>query len=312
VSDSTLVIFNPSSRTGATGRRASEIEAGLRRALGPVEMVWTRAPRDAEEIARKAAEAGVERLVVAGGDGTASEVASGLLASGRASQVELGLLPLGTGGDLARTLGLPRKLDAATQQLGSGGRRRIDAGRVSFLDPDGEPAHAHFLNVGSFGLSGLTDLYVKDSPRLFGGGVAFAIAAIRSILSFQPADVEVRVDGETVHSGPLNLAACANGRYFGGGMRIAPAAEPTSGRFEVVVVADLSRAELIWNLPRLFRGTHLSLPAVSVHKGIEVEAIAEPGRMLLDIDGEPLGSLPARFTILPGAITLFGVASDSS
>lgn len=308
MSQSTLVIVNPCSQGGGTARRLGYIESRLREVLGPVEVRLTRAPRDAEEIARKAAETGIERLVVAGGDGTASEAASGLLASGRAHAVELGLLPLGTGGDLGRSLGLPRKLDAAIEGLGGGATRRIDAGRVTYCGGDGETAVSHFLNVGSLGLSGLTDLYVKSSPRMFGGGVAFAIAAIRSVLDFRCRAVSIRVDGELVHEGPTNLAAVANGRYFGGGMKIAPDASLSSGIFEVVIVGEMSKAALILKLPTLFTGRHIQDTATTCHRGFLIEADSAADDVLLDIDGEALGRLPASFEILPGAITLFGVA----
>ena len=303
----TLVILNPESRAGATGRRARELERKLRSALGPLEVELTRCRRDAEEIARKAAESGVERLISAGGDGTASEVASGLLASGRAHAVELGLLPLGTGGDLARTLGLSRSPAQAIAALARGHTRWIDAGRVDYLDRDGEPAVSHFLNVGSFGISGLTDQYVERSPRIFGGTVAFAIATIRSIFDYRRSQATIKIDGKKVHDGPVNLAVAANGRYFGGGMKIAPAAELDTGLLEVVIIGDLSKPALLRKFPKLFTGRHVFDSAVACHRGSVVEADAEPGTLLIDIDGEALGSLPARFEILPGAIKLFGV-----
>jgi diacylglycerol kinase (ATP) len=303
----TLAIINPCSGSGATGRRVTEIERKLEQSLGPVDVRLTSARRDAEEIARKAAEIGVRRIVVVGGDGTASEVASGLLASGRASHVALGLLPMGTGGDLARSLGLPRDLDTAIQGLTRTTTRRIDAGCVHYQDLAGKPTVAHFLNVGSFGLSGLTDLYVERSPRMFGGTVAFAIAAIRSIIAYRRHSAVIRVDGHVVHRGPINLAAVANGRYFGGGMRIAPSADLESGIFDVVIVGDLSKFALLRKFPKLFTGSHIHDSAVTCHRGTSIEVAAPPGTILLDIDGEALGTVPAMFEILPRAITLFGV-----
>src|SRR5262249_51847530 len=149
----TLLILNPRSRNGATGRRAESLVARLRAALGPLEVECTRGPRDAERIAREAVRAGCDRLVVAGGDGTLSEVAAGPRGAGLGGCATIGLLPLGTGGDSLRTLGVPRNLDAAIACLREGKPRPLDAGRASFVDAAGRPAVAHFVNVASLGLS---------------------------------------------------------------------------------------------------------------------------------------------------------------
>jgi diacylglycerol kinase (ATP) len=304
----TLAIINPCSSNGSTGRRLSELRESMRHHLGEVEIVLTEAPGHGSELARKAAEEGIDRVIAAGGDGTASEVASGLLASGRASNIELGLIPLGTGCDLARGLELPLRAANAIEAMARGATRRVDAGRVHYVAHDGSNAVSHFLNVASFGLSGLTDLYVRTSPKMFGGTVAFAIAAIRSIVSYRCPDVSIAVDGLEVHRGPLNLAAVANGRFFGGGMKIAPNAQFLNGRFDAIVVGEMGKLGLISKFPKLFSGQHLDLACVSSCGAQVVEAEALSGEaVLLDIDGEPLGRLPARFEVLPGAIRLLGI-----
>jgi YegS/Rv2252/BmrU family lipid kinase len=305
----TLVILNPASRAGSTGRRFEEIEPRLRDALGPLEVARTRAPRDAERIAREGVRAGVERLVVAGGDGTTSEVVTGLLAAGLAGDASLAVLPLGTGGDLVRTLGVPRDLDAALELLARGETRRIDAGRVDYRARGGAPRIGYFANVASLGVSGLVDECVERAPRWLGGSAAFLLASLQAIVRFRPAPVRLRVDGELVHDGPLTLAAAANGRYFGGGMQIAPGARPDDGLFDVVCVAGLAKPRLVASLPALYRGDHLGRPGVEHRRGKIVEAEPTHGEVLLDVDGEPLGVLPARFEILPGALAVFGAGS---
>jgi YegS/Rv2252/BmrU family lipid kinase len=304
----TLVIVNPASRAGATGRRFERIEPRLRDVLGPYEIERTRGPRDAERIAREAVRAGVERLVVAGGDGTTSEVVTGLLAAGLAGDASLGLLPLGTGGDLVRTLGVPRDLDAALELLARGAMRRLDAGRVDYRARGGAPRTSYFANVASFGVSGLVDERVERAPRWLGGSAAFLLASLQAIVRFRPVPVRVRVDGELVHEGPLALAAAANGRYFGGGMQVAPGARPDDGLFDVVCVAGLAKARLVASLPALYRGDHIGRPGVAQRRGkiVEAEVAGAGGEVLLDVDGEPLGVLPARFEILPGALAIFG------
>ena len=133
----TLVIVNPFSRDGATGRRFAGIERRLREVLGPLEVERTRGPRDAERLAREAVRAGVERLIVAGGDGTLSEVASGLLGAGLGAYARIGVLPFGTGGDFVKTLGIPRDLERAIACIAEGKVRRIDASRVTLRGEEG-------------------------------------------------------------------------------------------------------------------------------------------------------------------------------
>lgn len=300
------MIVNPRSRNGATGRRWERVEHKLRAALGTFEVDRTRGPRDAERIAREAVRAGVERVVVAGGDGTLSEVASGLLSAGLGDRAEIGLLPLGTGGDFARTLGIPRDLDGAIACVAAGKVRRTDAGRVRYLDESGREATAHFVNVASLGISGLTVQLVNRTTKLFGGTVSFLVGTVRSIARYRCRDVSIRVDGGLVHEGPLILATAANGRYFGGGMQVAPGARTDDGLLDVVTIPELSKLQLIAKLPLIYAGGHLREPAVRLHRGRVVEMDAVPGTVYLDIDGEPLGTLPARVEILPAAVSLLG------
>jgi len=307
----TLVIVNPVSGGGATRRRWRRIEPLMREALGAFEVEATRGARDGVRIAREAARAGVERIVVAGGDGTTSEVVTGLVEADLNQQVEIGLLPMGSGGDFLRTLGMPREIDAAMACLAAGGRRSVDAGRIRFEDHRGEIATACFLNVASLGISGLVDEMVNRAPKHLGGRIAFAWGTLRAIVQYRCEPVNLRVDGETVFDGPLSLAAAANGRCFGGGMRIAPDARPDDGNLDVVVVAGLRKARLLANFPSIYRGTHLGHPEVSVYRGKRVEAMAAPGRVWLDVDGEPLGTLPAEIEILPRALRLFGVPTEA-
>lgn len=303
----TLVIVNPSSRNGATGRRWKRLEPELRQALGPLEVEFTARSRDAERIAREGVRAGIERVVVAGGDGTVSEVVTGLLAADLGRYAQLGILPLGTGGDLARSLGVPPRLSDALALLARGATRRIDAGCITYRDAFAREARAYFVNVASFGVSGLTDQLVNEAPKALGGTVSFMLGAVRAIARYRSSVVVVRVDGEVVHEGPLVLATAANGAWFGGGMRVAPAARLDDGWLDVVIVPGLSKPRLLAKLPLIYSGRHVEDPEVRSLRGRVIEAVAEVGTVLLDVDGEAMGSLPARFEVLPGAITVVGV-----
>jgi len=304
-----LVIVNPRSRGGATARRWPAVEAKLREALGALEVEVTRGPRDAERIAREGVRAGVELLVVAGGDGTLSETAAGLLGAGLGQYAEIAPLPLGTGGDFVRGLGLPADVDAAIARIAAGKARRIDAGRITYHDRQGRPATTHFLNIASVGVSGLVTELVNRAPKALGGRLSFLIGTLRAIARWRAAPVRLRVDGETVHEGPLDLAAVANGPYFGGGMKVAPEARADDGLFDVVWIRGSSRLKLVRNLPLLYDGRHVALPEVASRRGTRVEAqpLSPDTEVWMEVDGEPLGRLPATFEILPAALALHGL-----
>jgi YegS/Rv2252/BmrU family lipid kinase len=302
----TLVVVNPRSRGGATERQFASLEPRLRDCLGDFEVEWTRAPRDAERIAREGVRAGVERIVVAGGDGTTSEVVSGLLGAQLGNYAEVAPLPLGTGGDMLRTLEIPRQLDRALEGIAAGSSRKVDAGRIRYTDRGGRERTTHFLNVTSFGVSGLITELVNRATKAFGGRVSFLLGTVRGIARYQPEEVRIRVQGELVHDGPLVLGTAANGRFFGGGMQVAPRAEPADGLFDVVVIPGFTKARLLRELPRIYRGTHLEVPEVSLYRGQRIEAEAAPGRVWVEIDGEPLGTLPASIEVLPAAISVLG------
>ncbi len=311
----TLVVVNPRSQGGAARRRFHALEPRLREALGDVEVEWTGAPRDAERIAREGVRAGAERVVVAGGDGTVSEVVSGLVGAELGGYARLGVVPLGTGGDLPRTLGIPRDPEAAIAAIAKGEERVVDAGRVAYRRPEGGEATACFLNIGSLGISGLVCRLVDAAPKALGGRVSFAVGTVRAVLRYGQPPVRLRVDGDAIHEGPLTLATAANGRWFGGGMHVAPRARPDDGLLDVVVVPAYSRLRLLRELPRIYAGTHLDVAGVALRQGrvLEAEPVAEGPEaepIWIELDGEALGTLPARFEVRPGAVRLVGGAPD--
>lgn len=261
-------------------------------------------------IAREAVRAGVERIVVAGGDGTFSEVVTGLLSAGPGAAAQLGLLPFGTGGDLARALGMPLDAEDAVDALIAAKPRTLDAGRVSYRDARGREGSSWFANEVSIGASGrvvaFADAYARRLARFgpLGGSTAFLLGILRSLAGLRAAPVTLRVDGECVHEGPVLLAAAANGTSFGGGIPVAPEARLDDGQLDLVIVRGCSRLRLLGKLHKLYRGVHVHDPIVSVYRGRSIEVDAEPGSVPIEADGEPLGSLPARVDVVPGALTL--------
>ncbi len=303
----TLVIANPRSQNGATARRLKPLEAKLRSALGPLDIEWTRTPGDAERIAREGVRSGIERIIVAGGDGTLREVVSGLLSAQLGDYAVIGLLPLGTASDFFRGLGQPSDVGTAIERLAAGKTSRVDAGRVTYRTDEKREVTAYFANIASFGLSGVVAESVNRATKVFGGRMSYMIGTVRSVARYRSDPVSISVDGELVFEGPLSVAAVANGPYFGAGMRVAPNARIDDGVFDWVVVPGMSRLSLLGKFPLLYSGSHVRDPQILQGRGRVIEARGVAGPVRLDVDGESLGMLPARFEILPEAITLIGL-----
>jgi diacylglycerol kinase (ATP) len=305
-----LVIVNPASAGGATAGGWPRLASELRGHFGAFAVAFTREAGDARLIAGREARAGRGLIVACGGDGTISEVASGILESG--ADAELGVLPSGTGGDFRRTLGVPARAADAAAALRKGRTARIDAGRVEYRDGAGARASRHFVNVASCGMGGEVIRRVKQErggwlpvggPRLLGGRVAFAAAAAGAAVGYERPALRVRIDGGPERRVAVTNFVVANARYFGGGMKIAPEAKLSDGLFDVVAVGDLSTLKIFANAHRLYLGTHLGMKEVRHARARRVSVSPAGGeRVLLEVDGELVGTLPAAFEILPRAL----------
>ena len=307
-----LVIVNPASAGGATGRAWPSLASELRTHFGAFAVAFTERGGEAVEIAEREARGGRRFIIACGGDGTISEVVNGILRAreGSNSETELGVLPSGTGGDFRRTLEVPARAADAARSLREGKTRVLDAGRVTFTNRRGEEESRFFVNVASFGMGGEVIRRVKSreglpagAARLLGGKLSFAAAAIQSALSFEKPRVRVSLDGGAESQLTVANFCVANARYFGGGMKIAPKALVDDGLFDVVAVGDVSAATVLTNSYRLYLGTHLGMSEVNHARARRVSARPASGdEVKLEVDGELVGLLPAEFEILPGAL----------
>lgn len=305
----TLVVVNPKAGAALGHRKRRALEAALRRALPDADFAETSGPGDGTERARAALRAGAEMIVSVGGDGTHHEVVNGFFDEAgnpvRPGAV-LAVLPGGTGGDFRKTLGFGRDPLELVALLGDRATRPCDVGSLSYVDHAGRPARRFFLNIASFGLGGLVDDLVNRSTKAFGGFVSFAVGTMRAMARFRPQRVRVVLDGRPEEPRTISVVAVANGRWFGGGMMIAPEARIDDGRFDVVTMPGQTLADYLLRGHHVYRGTHVTMPGVRVERASRVEA--EPfdpdEAVLLDVDGEPLGRLPAVFELRAGAIRL--------
>jgi len=306
-----LVIANPSSASGSTGRAWPQLASALRSHFGPFRVAFTKKRGDAIALSVAAAQKGTALIIACGGDGTISEVANGILASGK--DAELGVLPSGTGGDFRRTLGISTRARDAAQTIFEGKTRSIDVGRVSFISPHGEPLTRHFLGIASFGMSAEVIDRVKkrgsgwmkkNAPNWLSGRVSFGLSMLQTAMQSTASRVIVQLDDE--HERHLSVAnlCIANARYFGGGMKIAPDAKLNDGQFDVISIGDLGPLKILTNAPRLYAGSHLGVD--KVEHTLARKIVARPANtddnILIEVDGELPGRLPATFQIVPAAL----------
>jgi YegS/Rv2252/BmrU family lipid kinase len=299
-----FLIVNPKSGAGRTGRHFDRIARAVQAAVGAFECAFTKAPGDGTRLAADAVRAGGELVVAVGGDGTASEVVDGLTAArpGDAAPV-FGFIPRGTGGDLRRTLGIPGELEGAARALAGTALAVCDVGRLEYVDLSGARQTRHFANVAGCGIAGVVSDRVNRGLKLGSGRLSFMLASARALLGWSDQPVRWRVDGGPWTEETITSLSVCNGRYFGGGMQVAPDARPDDGLFDVVVWKGLGLADFALRKRMLYDGTHVQLPNTRVLRAsfVEVEPVRD-ARVLLDVDGEAPGTLPARFTILPGAL----------
>ncbi|MDB5113941.1 MAG: diacylglycerol kinase catalytic region [Chloroflexi bacterium] len=297
----TVAVVNPASCAGRTGRSWPEMRRVLSAAGVEVEERLTTAPREATELTRVALLEGCERVVAVGGDGTLNEVVNGFLAADGtpvAPGAVLGLLPSGTGGDFRRTAGIPAGAAAAAAVLAAGASRPVDMGRITL---DGA-ATRHFINIADCGIGGEVVARVNRSSKRAGGTATFLWHSLASLLSYRPRAARVEIDG-TAEEGRYQNVVVANGRYFGGGMCVAPGADLADGLFDVVLFGDLPRMRSLTGIRRIYAGTHIGEPGIRLLRGRRVRVIPlEQPPLCFEMEGEEVGPAPATLEIVPAAI----------
>ena len=245
-------------------------------------------------------------VVAAGGDGTIHEVVNGFFdeaGQAPAGNTRMGLVPLGTGGDFRRTFEFPRDIRAAADILRAGRTRRIDVGRVTFVAHDGSRGSRIFSNIADAGLGGEVVHRVNNGMRIGRGQLTFLLASAVSLLTYRNPRLRVEADGE-VQEVTAQQAVVANARYYGGGMCIAPHAEPDDGLLDLVLVGDVGRLENIRMLGPLRAGTHLDGGFPITTRRVRRVRVEADSMVRVDADGEQPGHLPADFEVIPSALEL--------
>jgi YegS/Rv2252/BmrU family lipid kinase len=295
-----LVVANPISGQGRAMHHRHEIEAILQRHGLAFDFVISEHPGHAVDLVACAVADGCRRILAVGGDGTVNECANGVFRqrAAPADEVLLGVMPIGTGNDWARTHRMPKDYAEVAALMAAGTTRLHDAGVATF----GDGSTRHFVNVAGLGF----DAHVVESlPDRTLGPLAYLVGLAKGLLSYDAVSLGLTLSGRRIDTRAFVLFF-AIGRYCGSGMNVAPLAEVDDGLFDITLVQALSRWEVLKSLRRLFDGTLLTHPKVIALR--EAAAQVEAGPVPVEADGELIGHAPVRFSILPRALRVLAPA----
>jgi YegS/Rv2252/BmrU family lipid kinase len=301
-----LFIVNPRSADGTTGSQWPRLERMIAREGLRGAVRFTEGPGHATQLTREGLTAGHRLIVTVGGDGTINETVNGFFdmeGNPLAPEAELGLIGRGTGCDFIKSLGIPKREDLAVRRILGGSPQAIDLGRVTFHDAAGRERMRYFGNIAEVGLGGAVVERVNRASKRFGGFASFLMSTLATIATYQNRPMTLQIDDASPETLVAVNLVVGNGCYFGGGMRILPGAELDDGWLDVLIMGDLARLELFGNLAKVYRGTHLTHPKVR-HLRARRLCVTSPEPLLLDVDGEQPGQVPATFTLQPAALRL--------
>jgi YegS/Rv2252/BmrU family lipid kinase len=294
----TLVIVNPRSANGKVGRQWPSIEGVLREKLGSFDAVFTDGPNRATALTREALDR-YELIAVLGGDGSVNEVVNGFIEDDRLLRpdVAFGVIPCGTGADFVRTLGIPRDFAGAAERLVNGTEREVDIGKVVYRRPDGSEGVRYFVNEAEIGMGGAVCEEVNRSSKRWGGRLSFLRAILVTMVRYPNQEIELSLDGAPAERVIINNVWLANGKYSGGGICCAPRARLDDGLLDIVLIKGGSLIKRFLGIPALRSGAFARTADVVYRTAKLVEATSE-ALVPVETEGEPIGTLPARFEIL--------------
>ena len=296
----TQVIVNPESNKGRTRKKWSQIKEGLKTFLKEFKYEFTEKPFHAAEISKAAIKDGTDLIVGVGGDGTMHEIANGFYENNQIINPEtvLGIVPSGTGSDFSKSLNIPSGLKNALQVITQAPSNFIDIGKATFKNHSGQEEERFFLNVSDFGIGGevVNKMNREKKERKTS---SYLRCLISTFIGYKNKRLKLIIDGEEIPTDDYITGAIANGRIFGKGMKIAPQARLDDELFDIVLVKGMKAFEFLRNIWKIYSGTHLTHPKISMIRGKRIEAIPEDHEedILIELDGEQCGKLPATFEI---------------
>jgi diacylglycerol kinase (ATP) len=292
-----FVVVNPAAGGGRTGRTWPVVAAELNRLGLTFESAWTTRRGHATDLARRAAGAGWPLVVAVGGDGTLNEVVNGVTDARGTPLATTGAILTGRGRDARRNFGLAADWRLATRRLVQGDDVLLDLGAAEWTGG----THRYFVSAAGAGFDAAVARRAASRGGI--GTLPYVLAVIEGLVAHRPIPMTIQADGGAEQSAPLTTVVVANGAYYGGGMKIAPPADPTDGSLDLVVIGALNRGELLRWLPTVYRGAHLANPRISLRRVRQVR-VAGATAVPTHLDGEPAADTPVGFRVCPQALRL--------
>ena len=257
----------------------------------------------ATDLSYQAVQAGASLLIAVGGDGTINEVVNGMMRGQQERDMTctLGILNCGSGSDLARTLKLPRKLKDQLQGIMDGAVRNIDLGRVKYINPMGQWEERYFANECSLGISGAVVKNLNPQWKRFHPSLAFAIAALRQLNNYGGVEVDISTNGLAAQRKEILGIMMANGRFAGGGMKLAPRADLSDRMLDVLTVDDMGFIRRLLTFGQIYFGQHLNNSKTHYQTAQHI-SIQTKYHLPLELDGELVGTSPCEVQACPGVL----------
>ena len=301
------VIVNPFSARGKTEKRWNLIKEIVTHYFKEFKYIFTEKPKQATKIARDLLKDGFDLIIGVGGDGTLNEITNGFFQKNSSDTVNeeasLGIIPSGTGSDFIRFLKIPRDFNKSVELIKKSKTKKMDVGKITFFREDEEEKHKYFINIADFGLGAEVIKKLSDVPSIKRGPLLYYKGLLMTLKDYRSKVVRIKLDDSREFEGKFVIGAIANGRIFGGGMMIAPRAEPDDGFFDLVLVEDMKKLEIIAKTPHLYRGTIEKVPKVWITRARKIN-ISSDETVNIEYDGEVGKTLPAGFEIIEKKIKL--------
>lgn len=256
------------------------------------------------ELALEAIHENATFIIAAGGDGTLNEVVNGVMKASeeQRKKVSIGIFPLGTGNDFARTAKMFKTVKELAEVIKGGKNRKIDLGLLEYHDENGQIISRYFDNIADIGVGAKTVEYVNKSKKTLGSTLTFFLSVLRAFWGYKRQSVHIKADGFQ-WVGKIVAVCLANGQYFGSGLGIAPGASLDDGKLSVVIIGNIRIIHFLWYLPKVRNLKKINHPEIHYYQ-LEACEITGQDEYPIEMDGEKIGRIPLSAKIIPGAINI--------